>query len=133
MYSLAVQDHFMIAHSFKGDIFGPAQSLHGATYDVELEFRRETLDPDGLVVDIGLATNVLKSILSRFNYRNLDDLSEFAGANTTTEFMARAIFDRIVAAIHAGELGAHGAGLDSVRVRLTESPRAWAAFEGPIT
>ena len=133
MYSVAVQDHVMIAHSFKGDIFGPAQALHGATYDVELEFRRQTLDPDGLVVDIGLATNVLKSVLAAFNYRNLDDLPEVAGANTTTEFMARAVFDRIIAAVHAGELGAHGAGLDTVRVRLTESPRAWAAFEGSVT
>ena len=105
MYSVAVQDHFMIAHSFKGDVFGPAQALHGATYDVELEFRREAMDPDGIVVDIGLATSVLKSVLRAFNYRNLDELHEFAGANTTTEFMARAIFDRVVEAIRAGELG----------------------------
>ena len=123
----------MIAHSFKGDVFGPAQALHGATYDVELEFRREAMDPDGIVVDIGLATEILRSVLGAFNYRNLDELQEFAGANTTTEFMARAIFDRIIVAIRSGELGPHAGGLDAVRVRLTESPRAWAAYEGPVT
>ncbi len=123
----------MIAHSFKGDVFGPAQALHGATYDVELEFRREAMDPDGIVVDIGLATEILRSVLGAFNYRNLDELQEFAGANTTTEFMARAIFDRIIVAIRSGELGPHARGLDAVRVRLTESPRAWAAYEGPVT
>ena len=133
MYSVAVQDHFMIAHSFKGDVFGPAQALHGATYDVELEFRREAMDPDGIVVDIGLATEILRSVLGAFNYRNLDELQEFAGANTTTEFMARAIFDRIIVAIRSGELGPHAGGLYAVRVRLTESPRAWAAYEGPVT
>ncbi len=132
MYSLAVQDHFMIAHSFEGDIFGPAQRLHGATYDVEVSFRRHALDPDGLVVDIGLATAQLKSTLDAFNYRNLDDVPEFAGSNTTTEFMARVIFDRIVEAIRHGKLGPHAGGLDSVRVRLTESPRAWAAYEGVV-
>ena len=132
MYSVAVQDHFMIAHSFRGAIFGPAQGLHGATYDVELEFRRDELDPDGLVVDIGLATAALRSVLGELNYKNLDELPEFAGANTTTEYMARAIFDRIATAIDEGSLGEHAGGLASMRVRLTESPRAWAAYEGAI-
>ena len=132
MYSVAVQDHFMIAHSFRGAIFGPAQGLHGATYDVELEFRRVELDPDGLVVDIGLATTALRSVLGDLNYKNLDELPEFAGENTTTEYMARAVFDRIAAAIDKGSLGEHAGGLSSMRVRLTESPRAWAAYEGAI-
>ncbi len=132
MYSVAVQDHFMIAHSFKGEIFGPAQRLHGATYDVEVEFRRAALDPDGLVVDIGLATDVLRATLAAFNYKNLDDVGEFGGANTTTEFMSRVVFERFLDAIRADRLGPHARGLDAMRVKLTESPRAWAAFEGPV-
>ncbi len=132
MYSVAVQDHFMIAHSFRGEVFGPAQGLHGATYDVELEFRRDELDPDGLVVDIGLATDVLRSILGELNYKNLDELPMFSGMNTTTEFLAREVFDRVSAAIDDGSLGRHAGGLASLRVRLTESPRAWAAYEGRV-
>ena len=132
MYSVNVRDHFMIAHSFRGEAFGPAQRLHGATYVVDVEFRRAALDPDGMVVDIARATEVLRRVLGELNLRNLDDDPAFAGQNTTTEFMARVIFERIAAAIAAGELGAHAGGLESLRVRLNESHVAWAAYEGPL-
>ena len=132
MYSVNVRDHFMIAHSFRGEAFGPAQRLHGATYVVDVEFRRAALDPDGMVVDIARATDVLRSVLGALNLRNLDDDPAFAGQNTTTEFMARVVFDRIAAAAAAGELGAHAGGLDALRVRLNESHVAWAAYEGPL-
>ena len=138
MYSVCVRDHVMIAHSFKGAVFGPAQRLHGATYVVDVEFRRAQLDADGLVVDIGLAGEALKAVLADINYRNLDDVPAFAGRNTTTEFLAREIFERIAARIEAGELGASarrsgsGAGVDALRVVLHESHVAWAAFEGSL-
>ena len=132
MYSVNVRDHFMIAHSFRGEAFGPAQRLHGATYVVDVEFRRAALDPDGMVVDIARATDVLRSVLGALNLRNLDDDPAFAGQNTTTEFMARVVFDRIAAAAAAGELGAHAGGLQALRVRLNESHVAWAAYEGPL-
>jgi len=132
MYSVNVRDHFMIAHSFDGAVFGPAQRLHGATYIVDLELRRQALDADGVVVDIGLASSVLREELAAFNFRNLDDEPAFAGRNTTTEFMARVIFDRVAARIAAGHLGAHASGLESLRVTLHESHVAWAAFEGPL-
>jgi 6-pyruvoyltetrahydropterin/6-carboxytetrahydropterin synthase len=132
MYSLCVRDHIMIAHSFQGQIFGPAQRLHGATFIVDCEFRREQLDADGLVVDIGKASEVLHRLLDQLNYRNLDEDPEFAGQNTTTEFMARAIFERMVALIAAGELGPGAAGLSSLRVVLSESHLAWAAYEAPL-
>jgi 6-pyruvoyltetrahydropterin/6-carboxytetrahydropterin synthase len=132
MYSVNVRDHFMIAHSFRGAVFGPAQRLHGATYVVDLEFRRDELDADGIVVDIGLATTVLHGVLGALNFRNLDDEATFKGRNTTTEFMARVIFDRIAANIAAGELGPHAGGLNSLRVTLHESHVAWAAYEGPL-
>ena len=132
MYSVNVRDHFMIAHSFRGEAFGPAQRLHGATYVVDVEFRRAALDPDGMVVDIARATDVLRSVLGALNLRNLDDDPAFAGRNTTTEFMARVIFDRIAACAAAGELGAHAGGLDALRVRLNESHVAWAAYEGKL-
>ena len=122
----------MIAHSFRGAIFGPAQNLHGATYEVTAEFHRADLDPDGLVVDIGLATRVLREILDGFDYRNLDDLADFEGANTTTEFMAATIHTRLAAAARDGRLGAQAGGLAGLRVQLDESPRAWASFEGPL-
>jgi 6-pyruvoyltetrahydropterin/6-carboxytetrahydropterin synthase len=130
MYSVNVRDHFMIAHSFRGEAFGPAQRLHGATYVVDAEFRRRALDADGMVVDIARATDVLRRVLGELNLRNLDDDPAFAGQNTTTEFMARVIFERIASAIAAGELGAHAGGLESLRVRLNESHVAWAAYEG---
>ncbi|MDM0012796.1 6-carboxytetrahydropterin synthase [Variovorax sp. J22P168] len=132
MYSVNVRDHFMIAHSFRGAAFGPAQRLHGATYVVDLELLRAELDADGMVVDIALATEVLRSELGALNLRNLDDEPAFAGRNTTTEFMARVIFDRIAARIAAGDLGPHAGGLASLRVRLNESHVAWAAYEGAL-
>lgn len=138
MYAVNVRDHFMIAHSFRGEVFGPAQRLHGATYVVDLELRRAALDPDGIVVDIGLATQVLREELAALNFRNLDEMPEFAGRNTTTEFLARAIFDRVAARIAAGALGPHAQprdgrpGLQALRVTLNESHVAWAAYEGPL-
>lgn len=128
----------MIAHSFRGEVFGPAQRMHGATYVVDLELRRVALDSDGIVVDIGLATQVLREVLAELNFRNLDEQPEFAGKNTTTEFLARVIFDRIAARIAAGALGAqalpgaYGAGLKQMRVTLNESHVAWASFEADL-
>ncbi len=132
MYSLTVRDHVMIAHSFEGEIFGPAQRLHGATYVVDAEFRRSDLDADGLVVDIGLASDVLASILDEINYRNLDDIQEFEGKNTTTEFMARVLFDRLSEAARSGRLGDGGTGLEEIAVTLKESHVAWARYEGAV-
>jgi 6-pyruvoyltetrahydropterin/6-carboxytetrahydropterin synthase len=132
MYSLNVRDHIMIAHSFQGQIFGPAQRLHGATYIVDLTFRREALDADGLVVDIGLAAQSLKRVLEALNFRNLDDEPDFSGKNTTTEFMAREIFDRMVAELRAGALGAGAQGVNVISVTLHESHIAWASYEGPV-
>ncbi|MEJ8821107.1 6-carboxytetrahydropterin synthase [Variovorax humicola] len=129
MYSVNVRDHFMIAHSFRGEVFGPAQRLHGATYVVDLELRRTELDADGVVVDIALATEVLRSVLGELNLRNLDDDPAFTGRNTTTEFMARVVFDRVASRIAAGDLGPHASGLASMRVCLHESHVAWAAYE----
>jgi len=133
MYMLAVRDHVMIAHSFVGDIFGPAQRMHGATYEVDMEVRRAELDADGLVCDIGKALETLKLVLAEINYRNLDELPVFKGRNTTTEFLAGEIFRRLKPRIAAGALGVGTAGaLASLRVTLRESPVAWAAFEGPL-
>ncbi len=132
MYSLNVRDHVMIAHSFQGEIFGPAQRLHGATYVVDATFRRAELDADGLVVDIGLASEELRRVLSALNYRNLDDEPVFAGRNTTTEFLARHIHDRLAAAIQDGALGAGAQGLTSLLVTLHESHVAWGSYEGPV-
>ena len=132
MYTLGVRDHLMIAHSFQGEVFGPAQRLHGATYVVDMEFRRAQLDSDGLVVDIGLASQALQRVLSALNYRNLDELPEFQGKNTTTEFLARDIFVRMHQAIRAGELGPHAQGLTALRVTLNESHIAWATYEAEL-
>lgn len=132
MYSVRVRDRVMIAHSFKGEVFGPAQRLHGATYLVDVEFRRPELDPDGIVVDIGRALEVLGQTVATIAYRNLDEMAEFAGANTTTEFLARWFFERIRAAVRDGRLGPHAGGLASLKVELAESDVAWAAFEGPL-
>lgn len=132
MYSVNVRDHFMIAHSFRGDAFGPAQKLHGATYVVDATFSRSGLDSSGMVVDIGLASEQLKLILGDLNFRNLDDDPNFAGQNTTTEFLARNIFDRLVRSIHAGRLGEIGRGITAVSVTLSESHVAWGRFEGPV-
>lgn len=132
MYSVTVRDHFMIAHSFRGETFGPAQALHGATYVVDVEFRRAALDADNVVVDIGRATEVLKQVLGAYNFRNLDDMAEFEGINTTTEFMARAVFDAMAARIAAGDLGAGAMGLVGLKVTLGESHAAWASYEGAL-
>ena len=133
MYTVSVRDHFMIAHSFHGEAFGPAQRLHGATYVVDLEFRRPDPDANGVVVDIGLATDVLRATLAGLNYRNLDEEPAFTGRNTTTEFLARELFDRIVAAIGRGELGSGARDIESVRVTLHESHVASASFTGQVS
>jgi 6-pyruvoyl-tetrahydropterin synthase len=132
MYTVSVRDHFMIAHSFTGEAFGPAQRLHGATYVVDLEFLRSDLDENGMVVDIGLATEVLKATLAGFNYRNLDEEPAFEGQNTTTEFLAHEIFERVAAAIARGDLGSAARGVERVRVTLHESHVASASFEGRL-
>jgi 6-pyruvoyltetrahydropterin/6-carboxytetrahydropterin synthase len=132
MFSLNVRDHFMIAHSFKGDIFGPAQKLHGATYVVDATFLRPELDADGLVVDIGLAAATLKETLAPLNYRNLDEEPAFSGMNTTTEFLAHEIWKRLVFAVREGRLGEGAHGLTAIRVTLGESHIAWAGYEGPV-
>jgi 6-pyruvoyl-tetrahydropterin synthase len=132
MYSLTVCDHIMIAHSFRGAEFGPAQRLHGATYAVEAEFQAEQLDDANLLIDIGLARAVLRRVLDEVDYSNLDDNAAFAGRNTTTEFMAKHLFDRLAAACRDGMLGAGGKAVARIKMLLRESPVAWAAFEGPI-
>ena len=133
MYSVSVRDHFMIAHSFRGEVFGPAQKLHGATYVVDAEFRRTALDQDGIVVDIGRAIAVLHDVLAAMNYRNLDEEPAFAGRNTTTEVLARTIFDRLAEAIRRGELGPSAGAVERLRVTLSESHVASAAYEGPLS
>ena len=132
MYSITVREHIMIAHSLRGEVFGPAQQLHGATYLVDVEFRRSTLDADGIVVDIGRAMAALGGVLGGLNYRNLDDEPALEGQNTTTEFLARVIFDRLAAAVSRGDLGAGGRDIESMRVTLHESHIAAAAFDGRI-
>lgn len=132
MYRLNVRDHFMIAHSFTGEAFGPAQRLHGATYVVDATFHREELDADGLVVDIALAGQELKAVLDDLNYRNLDEVEAFRGKNTTTEFLAREIHRRLVERIHAGRLGPGAPGCTALEVTLRESHVAWASYEGPV-
>ena len=129
MYSVTVRDHMMIAHSFKGDVFGPAQRLHGATYVVDVELSRPDLDPSGIVVDIGRASDALHRVLAGLNYRNLDELLDLAGQNTTTEVLARVVFDRLVAAIRRGDLGPGGGAVERIRVTLHESHVASASFE----
>ena len=133
MYSVTVRDHVMIAHSFRGEVFGPAQRLHGATYVVDAEFRRPDLDADGIVVDIGRATDALRRVLAELNFRNLDEVPEFAGSNTTTEFLARVVFDRMVEAIRRGGLGTGASSVEQLRVTLHESHVASASFEGPVS
>jgi 6-pyruvoyl-tetrahydropterin synthase len=132
MYAIEVRDRVLIAHSLKGEVFGPAQRLHGATYVVDVAFFRADLDPDGLVVDIGAAHVALRAALSALDYRNLDDLPQFKGIVTTTEFLARWIFDQIKAAIAKGDLGPHAGALDRLRVTLNESDVARAWYEGAI-
>ncbi|PCM45628.1 6-pyruvoyl trahydropterin synthase family protein [Marinobacter sp. ANT_B65] len=132
MFSLTVRDHMMIAHSFNGEIFGPAQKTHGATYVVDVTFERHELDKDDLVIDIGRASEVLKQVLGEFNMKNLDDIEDFRGRNTTTEFMAKKVFDRMAAAIWAGRLGDTAKGVCALKVTLAESHIAWASYHAGI-
>lgn len=132
MYSLTVRDHIMIAHSLRGEIFGPAQRVHGATYVVDVCFQRRELDADGLVVDIGQARTVLRELLAELDYRNLDDEPAFRGRNTTTEFLARVVFDHLAVAIAAGRLGEAARGLARLKVSLRESHLAWAGYEAEL-
>ena len=129
MFSVTVRDHIMIAHSFRGAVFGPAQQLHGATFVVDATFRRPELDDDNIVVDIGRASEELHAICGGLSYRNLDDDPEFAGINTSTEFLAKVIADRLAAKAADGSLGAGAAGLTGVAVSLHESHIAWASYE----
>ena len=132
LFSVTVRDHMMIAHSFSGEVFGPAQRLHGATYVVDATFRRAELDADGLVVDIGRATEQLHAVLAELGYRNLDDEPEFEGMNTSTEALARVVADRLAERVHAGELGDAARELDGLVVTLHESHVAWASYERPL-
>lgn len=132
MHSVAVRNHMMIAHSFDGELFGPAQALHGATYVVDVEFRSSALTREGVVVDIGRASDALARVLGEINYKNLDDLPEFERQNTTTEYLARWVFDRMTQHLRAGTLGPGGDRVESMRVTLHESHVGWAAFEAPL-
>ncbi len=129
MFSITVRDHMMVAHSLRGEVFGPAQRLHGATFVVDATFRRTELDADNIVVDIGKATDELKTVLADLNYRNLDDEPEFKGVNTSTEFLAKVIADRLADAVQAGRLGEGALGLEGITVSLKESHVAWASYE----
>jgi len=132
VFSVTIRDHLMIAHSLQGEVFGPAQRLHGATYVVDATFRRATLDADGIVVDIGRAAEVLRAVLGELGYRNLDDEVEFAGMNTTTEALARVVSDRLADRARAGALGDGARELDGLVVTLHESHVAWASYERPL-
>jgi 6-pyruvoyl-tetrahydropterin synthase len=132
MYSLTVSDHMMVAHSFRGEEFGPAQRVHGATFVVEAEFRAPRLDRLNLLVDIGLARQELRRALDTLDYRNLDGEAEFAGSNTTTEFLAAHLHGLLRAALREGRFGPGGAAVSGLKVTLRESPNAWATFEGPL-
>lgn len=132
MYAVEVRDRIMIAHSFKGELFGPAQSLHGATFIVDVAFFRETLTSDSVVVDIGRAHDALKAVLQPLQYQNLDALPQFAGLNTTTEFLTKHIFDAMAGAAAEGALGPGSEGVSRIRVTLHESDVARAWFEGPV-
>ncbi|OQQ19212.1 hypothetical protein B0675_20630 [Streptomyces sp. M41(2017)] len=129
MFSITVRDHLMIAHSFRGEVFGPAQRLHGATFLVDATFRRPELDDDNIVVDIGLATQELGAVVSELNYRNLDSEPDFKDTNTSTEFLAKVIADRLAARVHTGGLGEGARGLTGITVTLHESHIAWASYE----
>lgn len=132
MFSTTVRDHMMIAHSLRGEVFGPAQQRHGATFLVDVTFRRAELDPDNIVVDMGRAGDELHAVLGDLNHRDLDDEPAFAGANTTTEFLARTVADRIADRIRAGALGEGALGVESIAVTLHESHVAWASYERPL-
>jgi 6-pyruvoyl-tetrahydropterin synthase len=132
LFSVTVRNHMMIAHSFRGEVFGPAQKLHGATFVVDATFRRADLDDDNIVVDIGRATEELSDVVGEFNYRNLDDEPVFAGINTTTELLAKTIADRLADRVNAGRLGESARGLGGITVTLHESHIAWASYDRPL-
>ena len=132
MFSVTIRDHIMIAHSLRGEVFGPAQRLHGATYVVDATFRRAALDADDIVVDIGRAADALRAVLAGLGYRNLDDEAAFAGMNTSTEALARVVADRLAERVHAGDLGDGAHGLEGIAVTLHESHVAWASYERPL-
>jgi len=132
VFGVTVRDHMMIAHSLRGEVFGPAQRLHGATYVVDATFRRATLDADGIVIDIGLAAEALRGVVGALGYRNLDDELDFAGMNTTTEELARVVADRLADRVRAGALGDGARDLDGIAVTLRESHVAWASYERPL-
>ncbi len=132
MFAVEVRDHIMIAHSFRGAVFGPAQALHGATFVVDAAFFAETLDANGIVIDIGAAHEALKAALAPLNYRNLDDVGDFKGSNTTTEFLTKHVYDLLAEAARAGKLGRDGRELKAIRVTLSESHVARAWYEAPL-
>jgi 6-pyruvoyl-tetrahydropterin synthase len=132
VFSVTVRDHMMIAHSFRGEVFGPAQRLHGATFVVDVTFRRAALDADGIVVDIGRAAEALRGVMGELSYRNLDDEADFAGMNTTTEVLAQVIADRLAESAQGGALGDGARELDGLIVTLHESHIAWASYERPL-
>jgi 6-pyruvoyl-tetrahydropterin synthase len=132
MFAVEVRDHIMIAHSFRGEVFGPARALHGATFVVDAAFIADRLDSNGIVVDIGRAHEALRAILQPLGYRNLDDVAEFKGVNTTTEFLTKHVFDGLAAAARAGALGRDGRELDAIRVTISESHVARAWYQAPL-
>ena len=132
MYKVRVRDRMMIAHSFRGEVFGPAQALHGATFVVDVEFSRADVNEDNIVVDIGRAIDQMKAILAELNYLNLDEIEAFRGQNTTTEFLCRHVFERMKAAIGKGELGPGSEALVGLKVELAESDVAWASYEAGL-
>jgi 6-pyruvoyltetrahydropterin/6-carboxytetrahydropterin synthase len=133
MFALTVRDHIMVAHSFRGEVFGPAQKLHGATFVIDLELTRAEVDQDGIVTDIGALTTLLKEVLHPLNYKNLDEIPEFAGKNTTTEFLAREIYQRVRRRIVEGALGKESPKVyQALKITLGESHVAWASFSGPV-
>jgi 6-pyruvoyl-tetrahydropterin synthase len=132
MFTVSVRDHIMVAHSFKGDVFGPAQRLHGATFIVDVEFRRLELSRDGIVVDIGQASAALHAVLADLNFQNLDEHPKLKGRNTTTEVLARYVFERMAAAVRHGDVGQHAHGIESMKVTLHESHVASASFEARL-
>jgi len=132
VFAVEVSDHVMVAHSFRGAVFGPAQRMHGATFAVSAAFIAERLDANGIVVDIGRANEVLKGVLAAINYQNLDEVKEFADVNTTTEFLTKYVFDQLAAAVRAGKLGREAREIAAVRVTIAESPTARAWYEAPL-
>ena len=132
MFAVEVRDHIMIAHSFRGAVFGPAQALHGATFIIDAAFIAETLDSNGIVIDIGRALDALKAVTAALNYRNLDDVAEFKGSNTTTEFLTRHVYDQLAKEARAGGLGRNGRELKAIRITLSESHVARAWYEADL-